>query len=485
MAFSFSTIWLRDHLGLRLLWSVAEGAARKRALLVASFVLPLSILRATSPLALREAINHMAKSQVGEAALAIAAYAGCLGAARLFNSWMVFSYGEFWRQLYKSLLGHIYDHLIRIPSGYYVNKPTGRLSRTVWDGIRGARSITNALLFGVAPSFLQLLLIGGLVIFVGQFPALTILALFGIGYGFIFVFGLRHQMPIQRDATRLDAEVAGYLSDAFMNQEAIKLFCAEDFMADRIGSVLTDSITLWKKLSLLQNKNNTLIGVFFIIIFGAALFLELWQFQHGLVTLGDFVMINAYLFQLINPVEAIGLSSREIAQSVTHVERLNDLLAENAEHSSQDSTAEIEGSGPLALCVKDLHFSYGDAPPLLRDIAFEADAGQMIAIVGPTGSGKSTLVRLILRLHEPDAGEIYINGHPLSSISLRALRESISVVPQDTTLINGTLRENIALGFKDVTSEQLARGSITTPRATQSRSSCPMAAACGSAAASI
>jgi ATP-binding cassette subfamily B protein len=182
--------------------------------------------------------------------------------------------------------------------------------------------------------------------------------------------------------------------------------------------------------------------------------------MHG-VSVGEFTSFNVYMVQLTWPMIAIGWVVNLFQRGTASVVRIDELLKEVPEIRDEEPLAcgsrEIEG----AISFRNLNFAYKEDTPVLREIDLEVPAGTSLAIVGPTGSGKTTLVNLIPRLYDAAVGTVLIDGRPIREYRLEELRRSIGFVPQETFLFSDTIRENVAFGVASASEEQVETAAVT------------------------
>lgn len=438
--------------------AVAQGARglKIQAMIVIVLVLLTAVAQAIAPLGLRTAVNALTVSDIDEALLGTCFYAGLIWLGRAAQTRLVLQFGYLWRPLRKSILVAVYNRVLATDSQNIVQKGTGQVSQIIAGGLSGIRTVLRSCIFGLAPTIIQAAAVLFIIVYVGRPEFLIAVAGFIICYGFIFHFGTRRLMGTQREAVDADTQIAGLGSEMILGQETIKLYGIQDTVNKNLLSSLNQSETKWSLFNQGINNNQQVLITIFSLVLISILSLSIVQISNGRMAIGDFILINAYLFQIIAPIERLSSASRDLLEGLVHVEKLFLFLPQKSNLEGLKDKGEPLGSGPLTLQVENLWFSYDKCKPVIRGASFEIKAGKSIAIVGQTGSGKSTLWRLICKLHTPAKGSVELNGIPVNEIELASLRKSISVVQQENTIFNATIRQNITLWDDDFTDEQLA-----------------------------
>jgi ATP-binding cassette subfamily B protein len=235
------------------------------------------------------------------------------------------------------------------------------------------------------------------------------------------------------------------LTDSVLNYETVKSFCVESRMYQRMEYAFAQTEAHWAWFLSQRALNGTLVGTIFALSLGTSVYVAANAVQHGRMSLGDFVLVNAYMVQVCRPIEMLGVASRDIAQGMAFIEKMVDLFSQEPESASQTNNGPLP-PGPGELVFDRVSFSYGRGHPILQSVSFGISAGKTVALVGVSGSGKSSLIRLLIRFWEPDSGRILVDGFPISDASPSSVRDAIAVVPQDTMLFNDTIAYNIAIG---------------------------------------
>ncbi|WP_436408376.1 ABC transporter transmembrane domain-containing protein [Burkholderia orbicola] len=346
-----------------------------------------------------------------------------------------------------------FGHLHRLGARFHAQRETGAVVRDLEKGTAGIGYLLGVAVFTIVPTALE---IGSVLVIViskygGGFTAI-IFVTFTVYAAYTVVF-TRRRMRYQRRVNALEAESNSRVVDSLLNVDTVKYFAREDVERDRLDRVLDE----WREagvdnqyaLSTLHIGQSACIGAGI----AAVMLLAGQQVARGAMTIGDLVLINAYIIQISLPLNALGFVFREANDAMTNIERLFGLLDARGK-PGEDGDA--PGAQPLvvrggAIEFEHVDFGYEPSRQILFDVSFRIEPGQTIAVVGGSGSGKSTLARLLFRLYQPDAGTIRIDGQDLRLVTERSLRDALGIVPQDTILFNDTLAYNIAYGKRDAT----------------------------------
>ncbi|HSW25586.1 MAG TPA: ABC transporter ATP-binding protein/permease, partial [Burkholderiaceae bacterium] len=345
----------------------------------------------------------------------------------------------------KQIALEVFGHLHALSLRFHLERQTGGLSRDIERGTRALQSLLQYSLYTIAPTLVEVTLVLGVPgwRFDWGYVGITAVALvFYVGFS-VWVTEWRTQF--RRTMNELDSKAHTRAIDALLNYETVKYFNNETFETKRYEQGLESFRQAQVKSQATLSMLNT--GQQLIIAF--SLVAMLWRATQGVVdgrlTLGDLVMVNAFLIQLYIPLNFLGVLYREVKQSITDLDRMFVLLEREREVA--------DAPGALPLQVRDgvvrfehVSFAYEPARPILHDVSFEIPPGKTVAVVGASGAGKSTLGRLLYRFYDVGGGRITIDGQDIRSITQDSLRRSIGIVPQDTVLFNDTVGYNIAYG---------------------------------------
>jgi ABC-type transport system involved in Fe-S cluster assembly fused permease/ATPase subunit len=356
----------------------------------------------------------------------------------------------------RHIAGNIFSHLHRLSLRFHLQRQTGGISRDIERGSRGITFLLNFMIFNILPTLVEIALVT--IILLSQYD--SIFAIITTGTTLVFIiFTLiitEWRMRFRRAMNEMDSAANNQAIDSLINYETVKYFSNEAFEASRYDSKLE----VWEK-SAIRNQTSLAVmnmGQGFIIAAGltALMLLAGKGVVDGEMTIGDLVLVNAYLLQLYLPLGFLGYIYREIRHALADMERMFDLLNQGEEINDQnDATTLAITEGHIRFNHVD--FDYEPDRSILKQIDFEVPGGQKIAIVGASGSGKSTLVRLLFRFYDPTSGSIEIDGQNIRHVTQQSLRQVIGVVPQDTVLFNDSLFYNIQYGCPEASPEAVIK----------------------------
>jgi len=346
----------------------------------------------------------------------------------------------------RSIALQTFEHLHALSLRFHLARQTGGMTRDIERGVRGIESLISYSLYSIVPTLIEV----GLV--------LTILAVkFDIWFAWITVAALslyifftvritEWRTKYRRQANEFDSAAHTKAVDSLLNYETVKYFGNETFEAQRYD----ESLERLRRSRLKAQTSLSLLNTGQQLIIATALVAMLWRATQGVVdgrmTLGDLVMINAFMIQLYIPLNFLGVLYREIKQSLTDLDKMFTLMDRERE------IADVSGAMPLALqgapdvVFDHVSFAYESDRPILQDISFTIPAGKTVAVVGPSGSGKSTLARLMFRFYDVQQGIIRMAGQDIKQVQQASVRRALGIVPQDTVLFNDTVAYNIAYG---------------------------------------
>ncbi|NMM75890.1 ABC transporter ATP-binding protein/permease [Acidovorax sp. SRB_24] len=346
----------------------------------------------------------------------------------------------------RSIALQTFEHLHALSLRFHLERQTGGMTRDIERGVRGIESLISFTLFNIGATLIEVFMV--LTILAVRFDAwfawITLAAL--ACYITFTVVLTEWRTQFRRQANEFDSAAHSKAVDSLLNYETVKYFNNEAFEARRYDESLqrlrTARLKAQTSLSALNTGQQLIIGIGLVAM--------LWRATQGVVdgrmTLGDLVMVNAFMIQLYIPLNFLGVIYREIKQSLTDLDKMFTLMDREREVADALGAQALTGLAQPTVRFEDVHFAYDPARPILRGISFEIPAGKTVAVVGPSGSGKSTLARLLFRFYDIQQGRITIAGQEIRSVTQASVRQAIGIVPQDTVLFNDTVAYNIAYG---------------------------------------
>ncbi len=384
----------------------------------------------------------------------IVAYGVMRVMATLFTELREVVFARVTQQAVRRIALQVFEHLHALSLRFHLDRQTGGLTRDIERGTRGVSSLVSFTLYSILPTIIEVLMVVTWLIIHYEiwFAVITISAL---TIYVIYTFAVTEwRTNFRRAMNDLDSRANTRAVDSLLNYETVKYFNNEKFEAARYDR----SLERWQEAAIKSQTSLSVLNVGQSLIISIAVTLMVWRATVGVVegrmTLGDLVLVNAFMIQLYIPLNFLGVLYREIKQSLADMERMFGLMAENREVDDDP------GAQPLRIDQGEVRFdqvsfAYDPARPILKDISLVLPAGKTTAVVGSSGAGKSTLSRLLYRFYDVGSGTIRIDGQEIRSVTQASLRGAIGIVPQDTVLFNDTLEYNIRYGRPTATDQEV------------------------------
>jgi len=372
----------------------------------------------------------------------------------VFTELREFLFAKVTQRAVRRIALQVFRHLHALSLRFHLARQTGGLTRDVERGQRGISTLIGYALFSILPTAVEIAFVSAILVvrYDWTFIAITVVAL--SLYILFTVLITEWRTHFRRQMNELDSRANTRAIDSLLNYETVKYFGNEAWEASRYD----ESLRRWEHAAVLSQTSLSALNIGQSAIIAIAVTLIMWRATVGVVagtmTIGDLVLVNAFMIQLYIPLNFLGVIYREIKQALADMERLFRLIEEHAEIRDR------EGARPLAVRgagvrFEHVDFAYETDRAILHDVTFAIPAGHNVAVVGPSGSGKSTLARLLYRFYDVSSGRITIDGQDIRDVTQASLRAAIAIVPQDTVLFNDTIEYNIAYGRPGATHDAI------------------------------
>ena len=432
-----------------------------RVMAALSFMVGAKLANVGVPLLLKELIDSMTpQPTVAQAVLVVpVALLIAYGLLRLsvsaFTEFRELVFAEATQGAARRIALETFEHLHRLSLRFHLERQTGGMSRDIERGVRGIESLIAYSLYSIVPTLIEVVLVLTIlgVKFDKWYAIITLIALAAYIYFTVTITEWRTQF--RKQVNEFDSSAHTRAIDSLLNYETVKYFGNEAFEARRYD----DNLNKLRKARIKAQNSLSALNIGQQLIIAVALVCMLWRATQGVVdgrmTLGDLVMINAFMIQLYIPLNFLGVIYREIKQSLTDLERMFQLLEKQREVADLPAAQELQLTQPPEVRFENVFFAYEPDRPILHGISLTIPAGKTVAVVGPSGSGKSTLARLLFRFYDVQQGAIRIDGHEIKQLTQDSVRRAIGIVPQDTVLFNDTVYYNIAYGQTSASKDQV------------------------------
>uniref|UniRef100_A0A8C5HR19 Iron-sulfur clusters transporter ABCB7, mitochondrial n=1 Tax=Gouania willdenowi TaxID=441366 RepID=A0A8C5HR19_GOUWI len=382
-------------------------------------------------------------------------YGASRAGSALFNELRNTVFSKVAQSSIRRIAKNVFLHLHNLDLGFHLSRQTGALSKAIDRGTRGISFILSALVFNLGPTVFEMGLVSAILYYKcgGQFAAVALGTL--SAYTLFTILFTQWRTRFRIEMNKADNEAGNAAIDSLLNYETVKYFNNEKYEAERYDSFLkiyeSSSLKTTSTLAMLNFGQSVIfsVGLTSIMVLASK------GIAAGTMTVGDLVMVNGLLFQLSIPLNFLGTVYRETRQALIDMNTLFTLL-------SVDTKIKRDLAPPLTIApheatirFEDVYFEYLEGQKVLNGVSFEVPAGKKVAVVGGSGSGKSTIVRLLFRFYEPQRGNIYIGGKNIRDVSLESLRKVLGVVPQDAVLFHNTIFYNLQYGNINATPEEV------------------------------
>ena len=432
-----------------------------RVMAALSFMVGAKLANVGVPLLLKELIDAMSPQPTGAQLALVVPLALLVGYGLLrlsvsgFTELRELVFAAATQGAARKIALQTFEHLHNLSLRFHLERQTGGMSRDIERGVRGIESLITYSLYSIVPTLIEVVLVLSIlgVKFDKWYAIITLTALALYIYFTVTVTEWRTQF--RKQVNEFDSSAHTRAIDSLLNYETVKYFGNEAFEASRYD----ENLNKLRRARIKAQNSLSALNIGQQLIIAIALVAMLWRATEGVVqgrmSLGDLVMINAFMIQLYIPLNFLGVIYREIKQSLTDLERMFMLLEKNREVADAKNAQILTLQTPPEVRFENVHFAYEADRPILHGISLSIPAGKTVAVVGPSGSGKSTLARLLFRFYDVQQGAIRIDGYEIRQLTQDSVRKAIGRVPQDTVLFNDTVYYNIAYGNTRASREQV------------------------------
>lgn len=446
------------------LWPKGEFGTRLRVSTALALLVGAKVLNVQVPFYFKSIVDSMNIDfiAVGGTAWTVAgsmivAYGVTRIGAAIFQELRNAVFASVAQKAIRNVACNVFQHLLRLDLNFHLSRQTGGLTRALDRGTKGISFILTSMLFHIFPTFLEIAMVCGILTYQYGFQFAAITGTTMVAYTAFTITTTSWRTKFRKQANTADNDGATVAVDTLINYEAVKYFNNEKFEVARYDKALKAyedaSIKVTTSLALL----NTGQSVIFSGALAAMMYLAANGVASGQLTVGDLVMVNQLLFQLSVPLNFLGSVYRELRQSLLDMETLFNLQKVNVTIKDPPKLRPLALTRGGEIQFQDVTFGYHPDRPILKNLTLTIPAGKKVAIVGPSGCGKSTILRLLFRFYDVQSGKVLIDDQDIRDINLDSLRQTIGVVPQDTSLFNNTIEHNIKYGRIDATPEEVRK----------------------------
>ena len=385
----------------------------------------------------------------------LAAYGALRIASTAFTELREFVFAKVTQRTVRKIALEVFGHLHALSLRFHLERQTGGLTRDIERGTRGVSSLVSYTLYSILPTLVEISLVLGYLALNYDIWFLGITGVALVAYIAYTISVTEWRTEHRRTMNELDTRANVRAIDSLLNYETVKYFGNEAWETRRYD----ESMQRWERAAVRSQTSLSILNLGQAVIIAVAVTLMVWRATVGVIegrmTLGDLVLVNAFMIQLYMPLNFLGVLYREIKQSLADMERLFGLLDAHREVDDAPGAGALRLAGAPEIRFEDVQFAYQPDRAILHGISLTVASGTTTAVVGASGAGKSTLARLLFRFYDVTGGRIAFDGQDIRSVTQESLRQSIGIVPQDTVLFNDSLRYNIAYGRPDATQAEI------------------------------
>jgi subfamily B ATP-binding cassette protein MsbA len=347
----------------------------------------------------------------------------------------------------------VYEHLHRLSLRYYDHAKIGALVSTITSDVTTVQNFASSSTLDIVIDLITILFMIGLMFWLEW--DFTLIAVAFTPLLLVFVFRFKRAVKAATRTVRVrQSEVLSVVQRGLGSIRVTKAFGRQDIELAHLEAASHATVAAALRARQIKSLMAPLVSMVVAICTAIVLWKGTSLILAGTMTVGALTVYLAYLKQFFKPVKDLASMTSTVAQTTVALERIQTILSADDVIKERDDAID---PGPVrgAITFEKVHFGYEEDQPVLRDVSFKIEPGQVVGIVGPTGSGKSTVLSLLNRFYDPSSGQIQIDGVDVADLKLARLRSQIAFVLQDSVLFPGTIRENIAYGRPDATDDEI------------------------------
>ena len=433
------------------LWPAGQAWVKWRVVIAVASLILAKLVAVATPMILGAAVDSLSGKDAGYSVFVLGAGGLTIayGVSRVLDSGFQQLRDVVFAKVGQRALRRVgletFQHIHNMSLRYHLSRKTGGLSRVMERGVKGVAFLLRFLLFSIGPLLLQLVLISGALAAFFDLRYLLVIVVAIVAYVWFTAVVTEWRVKIRKEMNDQDNDANQKAIDSLLNFETVKYFGAESREAARYDAAMqgyeTAALKTSYSLGVINIGQALIINTAMVVV----MLMSVQGVADGRISVGGFVAVNAYIMQVMMPLNFLGFVYREIRQALVDMSEMFSLLEQPPEVQDKPGAPPLHVAGGW-IEFRDVHFAYDPERAILKGVDLAVEPGQTLAIVGPSGSGKSTIGRLLFRFYDVSAGAVLIDGQDIRDVSQNSLHNAIGVVPQDTVLFNDTIYYNIAYG---------------------------------------